>query len=175
MNRTPRSASLRASRQLPQTCPALRASSPYSSNVLSGSSDRSVNSGTEACIRNAISYCAMRVAISGSPVCSKLRLVQIVAGQSRKRRRAVACRSPAGSTDTEPDRCPTAKLHALIPRRQKSAAPQPVGQRLIAKLARPAKSSQQTRAGPCSRCPARTRATIRCSAARRVGSRSGRT
>ena len=29
--------------------------------------ERSVNSGTELCMRNAISYCAMRVAISGSP------------------------------------------------------------------------------------------------------------
>ena len=35
--------------------------------MLSGSFERSVSSGTEVCIRNAISYCAIRVEISGSP------------------------------------------------------------------------------------------------------------
>ena len=39
---------------------------PYISRMFFGSSERSINSGTLACIRNAISYCAMRVAISGS-------------------------------------------------------------------------------------------------------------
>ena len=37
------------------------------SHVLAGSFERSVSSGTEDCIRNAISYCAMRVRVSGSP------------------------------------------------------------------------------------------------------------
>ena len=32
-----------------------------------GSFERSINSGTDVCIRYAISYCAMRVSISGSP------------------------------------------------------------------------------------------------------------
>src|SRR5712692_8990080 len=36
-----------------------------------GSFDRSNKSGTDVCIRNAISYCEMRVAISGSPNSSK--------------------------------------------------------------------------------------------------------
>ena len=39
----------------------------YRSNVDAGSFERSVSSGTEACIRNAISYCAMRTCVSGSP------------------------------------------------------------------------------------------------------------
>ena len=47
-------------------CPACATSGPYISNVDSGSFERSVSSGTEVCMRYAISYCAMRVAISGS-------------------------------------------------------------------------------------------------------------
>ena len=38
------------------------------SSVFSDSSEMSVNSGTLVCIRNAISYWLMRVAISGSPM-----------------------------------------------------------------------------------------------------------
>ena len=41
-----------------------------------GSLERSVRSGTDVCIRYAISYCAMRVAISGSPNSIQLHLVQ---------------------------------------------------------------------------------------------------
>ena len=37
--------------------------------MLSGSLERSVNSGTELCIRNAISYCSIRDRVSGSPIC----------------------------------------------------------------------------------------------------------
>ena len=76
MKRTPRSASRRASRQLAAKVPGLRASGPYSSKVRAGSFDRSVSSGTDVCIRKAISYWAMRVAISGSPNCVQLQLVQ---------------------------------------------------------------------------------------------------
>jgi hypothetical protein len=47
--------------------PGFLASAPYSSNVLGGSFDKSVNCGTVVCILYAISYCAMRVAISGPP------------------------------------------------------------------------------------------------------------
>jgi hypothetical protein len=42
-------------------------SGPYISSVAADSFERSVNSGTLVCIRNAISYCAIRVWISGSP------------------------------------------------------------------------------------------------------------
>ena len=47
--------------------PGLRASGPYSSNVDSDSFERSVSSGTDACMRNASSYCAIRVKVSGCP------------------------------------------------------------------------------------------------------------
>ena len=46
--------------------PGVRLSAPYSANVDSGSVERSVTSGTLACMRNAISYWAMRDSISGS-------------------------------------------------------------------------------------------------------------
>ena len=52
--------------------PRLARIRPIRSKTLCGSFERSVSSGTDDCIRNAISYCAMRVAISGSPI-----LVQI--------------------------------------------------------------------------------------------------
>ena len=67
MKRTPRSASRRASRQLAAKVPGVRESGPYMSKTRSGSAATSVSSGTDVCIRNAISYCAMRVRISGSP------------------------------------------------------------------------------------------------------------
>ena len=47
--------------------PEAHASLPLAS-TLCGSFDRSVSSGTLVCMRKAISYCAMRVAVSGSPV-----------------------------------------------------------------------------------------------------------
>ena len=47
MNRTPRSASRRASRQLAANVPGLRDSGPYSSKMRSGSFETSVSSGTE--------------------------------------------------------------------------------------------------------------------------------
>ena len=54
-------------RQLAAYVPRFRASGPYSAKVLSGSSPKSISEGTEVCMRNAISYCLMRVSISGSP------------------------------------------------------------------------------------------------------------
>ena len=61
MKRTPRSASRRARMQFAAKEPGFRESGPYISKVVAGSFERSVNSGTEVCIRYAISYCAMRV------------------------------------------------------------------------------------------------------------------
>ena len=46
----------RASRQLYANVPACFASSPYNVQVLSGSSPIFVSSGSEVCMRNAISY-----------------------------------------------------------------------------------------------------------------------
>ena len=55
----------------PRGCRAPLASGPYKSNVELGSLLTSVRSGTDICMRYAISYAAMRVLISGSPVCSR--------------------------------------------------------------------------------------------------------
>ena len=77
MKRTPRSASRRASRQFAANVPGLRASGPYRSKTsVAARFERSVSSGTDVCMRKAISYWAMRVAISGSPISSMLQLVE---------------------------------------------------------------------------------------------------
>ena len=66
MKRTPRSASRRAMRQFEAKVPGLFTSLPYISKVFSSSLLKSVSSGTDICIRKAISLCAMRVRTSGS-------------------------------------------------------------------------------------------------------------
>src|SRR5947208_12436668 len=86
MKRTPRSASLRARRQLAAYVPGLRESGPYSSNVDSGSLERSTRSGTEVCIRYAISYCATRVSISGSADFSDNRRLSFAMPSNMRRR-----------------------------------------------------------------------------------------
>src|SRR5438477_3076583 len=86
MKRTPRSASLRARRQLAAYVPGLRESGPYSSNVDSGSLERSTRSGTEVCIRYAISYCATRVSISGSAYFSDNRRLSFAMPSNMRRR-----------------------------------------------------------------------------------------
>ena len=107
MKRTPRSASRRASRQLAAKVPGLRdVGAVQLERSMSGSLDRSVSSGTRVCMRKAISYWAIRVAISGSPISSMLQLVQL--GQ-------VVEHPPAGrgvdarrdSTGTAPGRRPS--------------------------------------------------------------------
>ena len=50
--------------------PGSLASSPHRSKVLSGSLPRSAISGTEDCMRKAISYCAIRAKVSGLPIFS---------------------------------------------------------------------------------------------------------
>ena len=50
--------------------PGSLASSPQRSKVLSGSLERSAISGTEDCMRKAISYCAIRASVSGLPIFS---------------------------------------------------------------------------------------------------------
>src|ERR1039458_7806322 len=65
MKRTPRSARRRASRQFEANDPS-PGLAPYISNTLAGSLLMSIRSGTLDCMRKAISYCAMRVRISGS-------------------------------------------------------------------------------------------------------------
>ena len=59
-----------------RSVPGFLTSSPYSFIRVSGSLARSVSSGTLACMRNAISYCWMRVCVSGSPTCGVVHLVE---------------------------------------------------------------------------------------------------
>ena len=67
-NRTSRSAMRRASRQLAANVPGFCTSGPYMSSTCCGSSEMSVSSGTEVCMRYAISYWAMRACVSASPI-----------------------------------------------------------------------------------------------------------
>ena len=96
--------------------------------------DRSVSSGTDDCIRNAISYCAMRVAISGIAVVRRASRWLICASASRYTRRFCAVK-PGGVREIQHRIADRAELHALIARRQKAAAPQPVVERLAAAAA----------------------------------------
>src|SRR2546430_7472178 len=95
MKRTPRSASRRASRQLAAYVPGFRESGPYSSKVDSGSFDRHMRSRTEVCMRYAISYCATRVSISGSPYFSASKRFSLATPSSM--RRLVGEGTPGGS------------------------------------------------------------------------------
>ena len=74
--------------------PGLRASSPYIFQVLSGSLLVSVSSGTEACMWNAISYCAMRVRVSGSPRRSNCR--RFISASPSSMRRRTSAGTPSG-------------------------------------------------------------------------------
>ena len=78
MKRTPRSASRRASRQLAANVPGFRASGAVELEDMlpAPSTDPSVRA-RDVCMRKAISYCAMRVEISGSPTLRSLQLVQL--------------------------------------------------------------------------------------------------
>src|SRR5204862_7504 len=69
--RTPRSASRLAWRQLAANVPDLYTSGPYRSRTCFGSFERSISSGTDDCMRNAISYWAMRACVSGSATSSR--------------------------------------------------------------------------------------------------------
>ena len=86
-----------------RTCPAACTSGPYMSSVAGDSSEKSVSSGTLACIRYAISYWAMRVAISGSPKSCSLHFVQLgeIVEHARGAPRGSGRRD---STGTAPDR-----------------------------------------------------------------------
>src|ERR1700739_774630 len=76
----------RAMRQLYANVPGSFASSPYKSHVDLGSLLRSASSGTDVCIRYAISYCAMRACVSGSPSSSNVwRLISLTASSILRR------------------------------------------------------------------------------------------
>ena len=135
---------------------------------VAGSFERSVSSGTEVCMRNAISYCAMRVAISGSPI-----LVELGCRSASPGRRALRARvrasMPVGIREVEHRIADRAELDALVPGGQEAAAPEPVVERLVVRLPVPCEISTTNAGRSCSRCPGRRRARSRCSAGRRAG------
>ena len=90
MKRTPRSASRRAIRQFAREGAGLAGIRLHTARTCSPvRCERSVKSGTEVCIRNAISYCAIRVLISGSLNVSSVIVVELLARSSMKRRRSL--------------------------------------------------------------------------------------
>ena len=79
-------------------------------------------SGTDACMRNAISYWAMRVCVSGSPKfwnSSSLSFARL----SSIRRRMLAV-DAVGVLQIQHRVVACAQVHALVPRRQKAASPE---------------------------------------------------
>ena len=70
--------------QSPPSLPSAR--TPYASSVAADSPFRSVSSGTLACIRYAISYCAIRASISGSPKLSDASAFNAPVASSIRRR-----------------------------------------------------------------------------------------
>ena len=136
MKRTPRSASRRASRQLAAKRAGLARIGAVELERARRLLRESVSSGTEDCIRNAISYCAMRVAISGIAELARRR-----PGSACRARRACGAASsrlkPGGSDRYSTGSPAGAELHALILRGQEAAAPQPVVERLIRSLPLP--------------------------------------
>ena len=110
MKRTPRSASRRASRQLAAKVPGLRdVGAVQVEDVLAARRTGRSARARDVCMRKAISYWAMRVAISGSPTSSMLELVergQVVEHPPPASRR----RGPAGWTGRAPGRRPERNL-----------------------------------------------------------------
>ena len=102
--------------------------------LLAARSERSVSSGTDVCMRNAISYWAMRVSISGSPNARAASCVQL-ADAVEHRRGALAASTPGGldrySTGSPPVRNRTPWCCAG----QEAAAPQPREERLVGLVA----------------------------------------
>ena len=98
-------------------------------NVLCGSFERSIRSGTEVCMRNAISYCEMRVSISGSPNCIEVHAIELAGGVEH-----VAARARVDArriVQVEHRIAARAEAHALVIGGQKAAAPQAREERLV--------------------------------------------
>ena len=173
MKRTPRSARRRASRQLAANVPGFRASGPYSSKTCSRLlrkigqfRHRGLHPERHLVLRDARRD-------FGSPNSSSF--IWFSLPRSSRKRRAVAVVEARRIRQVQHRIADRAELHALIPRGQEAAAPQPVVERLVRRCPSPARSSRRRPADPRSRCPARRTATSRCWAGRRAGSRSGRT
>ena len=93
-----------------------------------GSLDTSISSGTLACMRNAISYWLMRVAISGSSTSSCRRRLSACTLSTTSR--CCSTLTPERAADVQDGVAFAAKLDALKPAGQKSAVPLPRGDRL---------------------------------------------
>ena len=120
MKRTPRSASRRASRQLDANEPS-PGFAPYASSTWAGSLRMSTSSGTLACILNAISYCAIRVSISGSRAVRSLsRFSALIASIESP---CIAALTPAGFEMYETASPAELNLHALELARQHAGRP----------------------------------------------------
>ena len=132
MNRTPRWAKRRARRQLAAKVPGLLHVVAVHLQRRFGFVRKVGHIRNRVCMRNASSYCAMRVSNAGSPVVSNCKLVQFV--QAIKRlattRRDRFRRDYSG---TAPRLC-RAQTNAVILTGQETAAPQPRNQRLPAPL-----------------------------------------
>ena len=128
MKRTPRSASRRASRQFEANEPSFP-QVPYRSRMCCGSLLMSSSSGTLVCMRKAISYWLMRVAISGS-VDRSLSIRSRDCTASTKSRCAF-CVTPAGFFEIEDGIDAAAEFDALKAARQKARMPLASGNRLF--------------------------------------------
>ncbi len=89
-----------------------------------------MTSGTLVCMRNAISYWAMRDSISGSSSCSNCWLVERV--ELVEHRAAAGAADAVGVAEVEHRVLAGAELHALVLRVEEAAAPEAGVERLVA-------------------------------------------
>ena len=122
MNRTPRSARRRARRQLAANGAGLARVGSVQLEGGCGSLEISASSGTDVCIRNAISYWAMRAEISGSLIL--FNFISLSFARSSSIRRRASRRIPGGFDRYSTGIGAGAELHALVLGGQKPAAPQ---------------------------------------------------
>ena len=127
---------LLASRQFRAKPPLTPLSStPYIARISFVSFDKSVSPGTDVCIRNAISYWAIRVSISGSPRLPDGQFVQLA--------HAVQHGAARGGIDTrrigqvQHGIALAAEPNALMFAGQEAAAPQPRKDRLVGLVSAP--------------------------------------
>ena len=129
MNRTPRSASRRASRQLAANVPGVRLSGPYSSNVDSGSR-RQIGHVGHARL-HAERHLVLRDPRFDLGIELLLELMAVQRVQLVEHRAAAGAADAVGVAEVEHRILAGPELHALILRIQKAAAPQPRVERLV--------------------------------------------
>ena len=130
MNRTPRSASRRASRQLAANVPGVRLSGPYSSNVASDSL-RQVGHVRHARL-HAERHFVLRDPRFDLRIELLLELMAVELVELFEHRPAAGAADAVGIAQVEHRIFARPELHALILRVQEAAAPQPGVERLIA-------------------------------------------